>query len=130
MDLLPLLWGDEDDISKVMKSYPTGFDMIIGSDLLYNSASFPGLLHTLKKLTDNRPQTEIYIAFVDRLVHKKFFHEAEECFKITNGPAKNDLKVSILDRIVKLTFNILCFTYQYIGQRKIVMILLKENATV
>ena len=83
-----------------MKSYPTGFDMIIGSDLLYNSASFPGLLHTLKKLTENRPQTEIYIAYVDRLQHTKFFTEAKETFKITDGPSKDDLRIAILERIV------------------------------
>ena len=86
----------------MMKSYSTGFDMIIGSDLLYNSTSFPGLLHTLKKLTENRPQTEIYIAYVDRLQHKKFFTEAKETFKITDGPARDDLKVAILERIVQV----------------------------
>lgn len=42
-----LAWGDSDDIAAVRARYAEGFDLVVGSDVLYDSTRFPELWTTV-----------------------------------------------------------------------------------
>jgi|EP01046_Picozoa_sp_COSAG06_P010884 predicted nicotinamide N-methyase len=58
-----LCWGDSRDMARVMADGGS-FDVIIGSDILYNEASWPALLATIAALS--RPGTEVMLVTVRR----------------------------------------------------------------
>lgn len=47
VDSAQLTWGVQADIAAVRSRYPNGFDLVVASDVLYDSARYPELLETL-----------------------------------------------------------------------------------
>ena len=43
----PLRWGDAEHVSALRASCPHGFDLVVGSDLLYDPTHYPSLIDTL-----------------------------------------------------------------------------------
>jgi len=41
-----LTWGDSDDMEALRRKHPAGFDLVVGSDLLYNPDSYGALIKT------------------------------------------------------------------------------------
>ncbi|XP_041070085.1 EEF1A lysine methyltransferase 3-like [Carcharodon carcharias] len=50
----PLIWGEE------QTNFPTGYDFILGSDIVYSSAAYPALIETLRYL--GRQGATIYLS--------------------------------------------------------------------
>lgn len=42
-----LTWGNENHFDEVRQKFPSGFDLVVGSDLLYYSESYPELMQTI-----------------------------------------------------------------------------------
>jgi len=47
VDTARLAWGDADDEESIKSRWPDGFDLVVGSDLLYDSGRYDALLSTL-----------------------------------------------------------------------------------
>ncbi|KAI4304766.1 hypothetical protein MLD38_040237 [Melastoma candidum] len=45
-----LEWGNSEHISRILKSYQDGFDLILGADICFQQASIPSLFQTVKQL--------------------------------------------------------------------------------
>lgn len=76
-----LLWGDEEDMAAVGRGNP--FDLIIGSELLYNNdASFPGLAKTLRKFAAEGHAPVLLGYKTRRLGEDKFFDALVEYFDV------------------------------------------------
>ena len=77
-----LLWGNEEHISHIKKRYGK-FDLIIGSDLLYEPLNYPNLLKTILCLSDS--ETVTFLAHPLRhLGEKQFLCEASKVFNVSN----------------------------------------------
>ena len=44
-----LAWGDSDDMEALRRNHPAGFDLVVGSDLLYNPDSYGALIETAQR---------------------------------------------------------------------------------
>ena len=89
-----LAWGSDQDIqaiqhefgmsdigSESQRNLESGFDAIVGSDILYDPHKFPYLLKTLKKLA--RDDTDILLCGPIRKVESQFLKLAERDFEIS-----------------------------------------------
>ena len=76
----PLLWGDKSHMNAIEQ----GFDLIVGSELLYNNGgSFPSLVDTIRNFATN-DSTPVLLGYKVRgLGEAEFFERAEEYFDIT-----------------------------------------------
>ena len=50
-----LVWGDADHFEAIRRAHPDGFDLVVGSDLMYESAHYAALLATLDEFAPKRP---------------------------------------------------------------------------
>jgi predicted nicotinamide N-methyase len=74
-----LLWGDPEHIGAIKEEFSDPFDLIIGSDLLYQHTNYQGLLDTLQDFAT--PTTLIVLAFKTRHGGEgRFLNQASEYF--------------------------------------------------
>mmetsp|Transcript_15905 Transcript_15905/g.46410 ORF Transcript_15905/g.46410 Transcript_15905/m.46410 type:complete len:235 (-) Transcript_15905:25-729(-) len=78
-----LLWGNDADIEAIRNEFPMPFDLITGSDLIYDPDNYPALLRTCKAFCTNEC-TEVYLGFQPRHPgERRFFEQAEEAFYVS-----------------------------------------------
>lgn len=75
-----LLWGNKDDIEYIKGKYET-FDLIIGSDLLYDPFKFPSLLSTVVELSGT--DTITIFGGTKRHVEKQLIPLASKYFDVS-----------------------------------------------
>ena len=97
-----LAWGSEQDIQAIQREFGvldigseswslrSGFDVIVGSDILYDPHKFPYLLKTLRDLA--RDDTDILLCGPVRKVESQFLKLAERDFEISQ-PLRPGLKL-------------------------------------
>jgi predicted nicotinamide N-methyase len=103
-----LAWGSDQDIQAIQREFGlseigsesqlnleswslrSGFDVIVGSDILYDPHKFPYLLKTLKDLA--RDDTDILLCGPIRKVESQFLKLAERDFEISQ-PLRPGLKL-------------------------------------
>jgi predicted nicotinamide N-methyase len=74
-----LLWGNEDHINSIKQEHTGSFDLIIGSDLLYQHSNYESLLSTLQSFTS--PTTLIILCWKTRHGGEdRFLKQASEFF--------------------------------------------------
>ena len=73
--------GSESQLNLESCSLRSGFDVIVGSDILYDPHKFPYLLKTLKDLA--RDDTDILLCGPIRKVESQFLKLAERDFEIS-----------------------------------------------
>ena len=89
-----LAWGSDQDIQAIQREFgvseigsesqrnlESGFDVIVGSDILYDPHKFPYLLKTLKDLAGD--DTDILLCGPVRKVESQFLKMAERDFEIS-----------------------------------------------
>ena len=77
-----LLWGNDEQIKNIKKNYEN-FDLIIGSDLLYEPLNYPNLLKTILNLSVSETVT-ILAHPVRHLGEKLFLQEATQFFNVSS----------------------------------------------
>ena len=77
-----LLWGNDEHINYIQNNYEP-FDLIIGSDLLYEPLNYPSLLATVLKLSEQHTVT-VFGHPKRHLGEKQFLCEASKYFKVTS----------------------------------------------
>eukprot|EP00746_Dinoflagellata_sp_MGD_P054839 gnl/MRDRNA2_/MRDRNA2_23951_c0_seq1.p1 gnl/MRDRNA2_/MRDRNA2_23951_c0~~gnl/MRDRNA2_/MRDRNA2_23951_c0_seq1.p1 ORF type:complete len:214 (+),score=32.54 gnl/MRDRNA2_/MRDRNA2_23951_c0_seq1:49-690(+) len=93
VEVAPLLWGDKSDIDaiKSSKRWATGFDLVVGSDLLYNPFSYEALLQTIKAFSGTSP---VVLSWHERLAkshdksnerdaRQKFLEDATKFYNVS-----------------------------------------------
>eukprot|EP00252_Welwitschia_mirabilis_P010010 TRINITY_DN23032_c0_g1_i1.p1 TRINITY_DN23032_c0_g1~~TRINITY_DN23032_c0_g1_i1.p1 ORF type:complete len:249 (+),score=47.44 TRINITY_DN23032_c0_g1_i1:81-827(+) len=62
-----LEWGNEDQLMKILKLFPTGFDFVIGADICFQQSSIPLLFDTVTRLLQyNDKHCKFVLAYVSR----------------------------------------------------------------
>ena len=97
-----LAWGSDQDIRAIQREFGvldigseswslrSGFDVIVGSDILYDPHKFPYLLKTIGDLAGN--DTDILLCGPVRKVESQFLKLAEKDFEISQ-PLRPGLKL-------------------------------------
>ena len=70
-----LAWGSEPDIGALLEEFPY-FDLIVGSEILYDPFKYPVLFETIKKLSSE--DTQVYICGRKRNLENKFVSAAND----------------------------------------------------
>lgn len=61
-----LNWTSAEDIEKLKKAYPNGFDVLFGSDIIFWPNALPGLVKVVNTFLSNDPNSCFILAFQSR----------------------------------------------------------------
>lgn len=84
-----LEWGNENDMAAIRDAYGE-FDVIVGSDLIYDAKIHEGLLKTMRYFAATPRNPSIYFGYPNRgPTESSFLHTAEQYFDIEVSPLAN-----------------------------------------
>jgi hypothetical protein len=83
--MAPLEWGNDQHATQLEAQLTSPFDLIVGSDILYDHATHAGLVETMKRFAvpANAP---IYLAYPKRSDEDPFLEVAHEHFRVEVEP--------------------------------------------
>ncbi|KAK9815995.1 hypothetical protein WJX74_004695 [Apatococcus lobatus] len=103
-----LCWGDSAQLAALLREFPTGFDRILGADILYVAEAIPDLFVSVKALLALTPQALVVLAYMERRVHEAAILKAAAEAGLTRAPINEDVEDAWSTHAEGL-YRLLCF---------------------
>jgi predicted nicotinamide N-methyase len=88
VDAAPLLWGDAEHASAILREprWSDGFDLVLGSDLLYNPDVYASLLDTMGVFSNRDRACPVVLGYPARVNEGRFLKLAESAYDVRTEP--------------------------------------------